>query len=131
MSQYFPKLYRSFEVNVKVKLDLSSDVKKAELNNATGADISKLAANSDLAGFKAEIVKTNVDKFKTILLDLSKLSNVINNEIVKKTVYDKLVTKVNNTHTSIFVLRTKYDTDKTQIYKRKFLILVGLLKNRL
>ena len=48
-------------------------------------------------------------------VDLSKLSNVIKNDVVKKDVYDKLVTKVNNIDTSMFVLKTNYDTDKTEI----------------
>ena len=55
MSQYFRKPYRSFEGNVKVKLDLSSYATKAKLKNVTGADTSKLAAKSDLASLKAEV----------------------------------------------------------------------------
>ena len=46
---------------------------------------------------------------------MSKLSNVVKNEVVKKTVYDKLVAKVNNIDTIDFVLKTKYQTDKTEI----------------
>ena len=46
-------------------------------------------------------------------VDLSKLSDVVKNDVVKKTVYDKLVAKVNSIDTSRFVLKTKYDTDKT------------------
>ena len=45
-------------------------------------------------------------------IDLSKVSNLVNNEVVKKTVYDKLIAKVSNIDTSEFVLKTKYDTDK-------------------
>ena len=47
--------------------------------------------------------------------DLSKLSNVVKNDVVKKDVYDKLVTKVNNIDTSGFVLKTNYDTDKSEL----------------
>ena len=47
--------------------------------------------------------------------DLSKLRNVVKNDIVKKTVYDKLVAKVDNIDTSDFVLNTKYNTDKTEL----------------
>ena len=43
-------------------------------------------------------------------VDLSKLSDV-----VKKIIYDKLVAKVNSTDTSVFVLKNKYDTDKTEL----------------
>ena len=59
----------------------------------------------------------------------------MNNVIVKQTVYDKLVTRLNNIDTSGFVLKTKYDTDnqiqkmKLVIQTKKFLILVDLLKN--
>ena len=59
--------------------------------------------------------------------DLSKLSNVVKNEVVKKTEYNKLVTKVNSIDTSDFVLKTKYSTDKTEL-ENKILILVILLK---
>ena len=53
--------------------------------------------------------KIDVDKLKTVPVSLSKLSNVANNEVVKKTVHDKLVAKVNNIDTSRLVLKTKYD----------------------
>ena len=46
-------------------------------------------------------------------VDLSKLSDVIKNYVEKKAVYDKLAAKVNNSDTSEFVLKTKYQTDKT------------------
>ena len=48
-------------------------------------------------------------KLKTV--DLSKSNDVVNNDVVKKTVYDKLAAKVNNIDISGFVLKTKYDTD--------------------
>ena len=59
--------------------------------------------------------------------DLSKLSNVVKNDVVKKIVYDKLVAKVKSIDTSGFILKTKYDADTTELEK-KFLILVNLLK---
>ena len=58
--------------------------------------------------------------------DLSKLSNVVKNDVVKKIVHDKLVAKADNIDTNDFVLKTKYQTDKTEL-ERKFLILVVLL----
>ena len=48
-------------------------------------------------------------------VDLSKLSDVVKNDVVKKAVYDKLVAKANNVDTSGFLLKTKYDTDKSEI----------------
>ena len=47
--------------------------------------------------------------------DLSKLSNVVKNDIVKNTVYDKLFAEVNTIDTSDFVLKTQYDTDKSEL----------------
>ena len=64
-------------------------------------------------------------------VDLSKLSDVIKNDVVKKTVYDKLVAKVNIIDISRFVLKTKYDTDKTEL-ENKISGTSGLVKkNRL
>ena len=63
-------------------------------------------------------------------VDLSKLSDVVKNDVVKKTVYDKLVAKVNSIDTSAFVLKTKYDTDKIELEK-KILVLVVWLKRQI
>ena len=61
---------------------------------------------------------------------LSKLSDVVKNDVVKKDGCDKLVAKVDNIDTSRFVLKTKYDTDKSEL-ENKFLILVSLLKRQI
>ena len=53
-----------------------------------------------------------------VAADSSKLSDVVKNNVVKKAVYDKLVAKVNNIDTSDFVLKTKYQTDKTELEKK-------------
>ena len=45
---------------------------------------------------------------------LSKLSNVVKDDI-KKDVYNKLVAKVNAIDTNGFVLKTKYDTDRSEL----------------
>ena len=109
ISQYFPKPYDSFGGDINVIVDLSNYATKTDLKKATGIDTSKLALKSNLANLKAEIDKIDVDKLKTVPVDLSKLSNVVNDDVVKKTAYDKLVTKVNNIDSSGFVLKTKYD----------------------
>ena len=57
-------------------------------------------------------------KLAPVLVDLSNLSDVVKNDVVKKTVYDKLVAKVNNIDTNDFVLKTKYRTDKTKLEKK-------------
>ena len=97
---------------------MSSYVKKTELKNGTGVDTSKLAAKSDLPSLKAEDDKIDVKKWKTVPVDLSKISNVVNNDVVRKTVYNKLVVKVNNIDTSRFVLKIKYDPDKLDLEKK-------------
>ena len=91
---------------------------KTDLKNAAGVDTSKLASNSDLANLKAEVDKIDVDKLKTIPVDLSKLGNMANNNVVEKIAYDKLVAKVNNIDTTGFVLKTIYDTDKSDLEKK-------------
>ena len=72
--------------NVKVELNFSSYATKAELTNAAGVDTSNLAAKSDLAGLKAEVDKIDIDQLKTFPVDLRKLSKVVNNGVIKKTV---------------------------------------------
>ena len=69
--------------------------------------------NSDLVSLKTAVDKIDVEKLKTVSVDLSKLSNIVKNAVVKKTVYEKLVATVNNIDTSEFVLKTKYQTDKS------------------
>ena len=114
MSQYFPKPYKSFGRDINVKVDLSNYATKLDLKNATGVDTSKLAAKSDLVSLKAKVDKIDLDKLKTVPVDLSELSN----DLVKKIVFDKLVAKVNNIDTSGFVSKTKYDTDKSDLEKK-------------
>ena len=62
--------------------------------NSTAAGISKFARRNNLANLKTEVHKLDIDELKTMPADLSKLSNVAKNEVVRKQVYDELVTKV-------------------------------------
>ena len=55
----------------------------------------------------------DIDKLAPVPVDLSKLSDVVKNDVIKKT--DKLVTKVNSIDTSTFVSKTKCDTDKSEL----------------
>ena len=50
---------------------------------------------------------------------MSKLSDVVKNDVAKKAVYEKLAAKVNNIDASGFVLQPKYQTDKTELEKKK------------
>ena len=117
MSQYFTIPYEHFGRDINVKVDLSNYATKTNFKKATGIDTSNLAFKLNLATLKAEVDKIYVDKLKTVPIDLSKLSNVVDDEVVKKTVYDKLVAKVNDIDTRGFVLKTKYDIDKSDLEK--------------
>ena len=94
---------------------MSNYATKADLKNAIGIDASKLAAKSDLVSLKAEVDKLDIDKLVPVPIDLIKLSDVVKNDVVTKAVYDKLVEKVNNIDTSGFVLKTRYETDKSEL----------------
>ena len=118
MSQYFPKPLRSFGGNVNVKVDLPNYATKTDLKNITLIDTSSFALKTNLASIKNEVDKLDIAKLAPVPIDLSKLSDVVKNDVVKKAVYDKLAAKVNNIVTSGFVLKTKYQTDKTELEKK-------------
>ena len=89
----FSKPYELFGGDVNVKVDLSNYATKT-FKKATGIDTSNFALKSNLAKLKAGIDKIDVGKLKTFPVGLGKLSNAVNNDVVKKTVYGKLVAKV-------------------------------------
>ena len=96
--------------NINVQVDLSNYATKTDLKNAT-----HVALKTNLANLKNEVDKLYIDKLAPVSVDLSKLSDVVKNDVVKKTVYDKLVSKVDNIDTNDFVLKNKYRTDKTEL----------------
>ena len=91
---------------------------KTDLTNVTQTDTSSCALKTNLANIKTEVDKLDIDKLAAVPVDLSKLSHVVENDVVKKTVYDKLVAKVNNIDTTGFVLKTNYNADKTELEKK-------------
>ena len=127
MSQYFPKPYEPFGGHINVEVDLTNYATKADIENISYVDTSSFALKTNLANLKAEVDKLDIDKLVPVPVDLSKLRDVVKNDVVKKDVYDKLVTKVNAIDTSRFVLRTKYDTDKSEL-KNKIPDTSGLVK---
>ena len=127
MSQYLPKRYEPFGGDINVKVDISNYATKADIKNISHVDTSSFALKTNLANLKTEVDKLGIDKLVPVPTDLSKLSNVVKNYVIKKTEYDKLVGKVNNIDISGFVLKTKYDSDKSE-FRIKFLILAVLLK---
>ena len=92
MSYYPP--YKSSSNNIKVELDLSNYATKNDLKNITHVDVSSFASKTNLAALKSEVDKIDVDKLKTTHVDLAKLTNAIENDLVKKTVYNTKVTSI-------------------------------------
>ena len=81
-------------------------------------DTLRFALKTNLANLKAEVDKLDIDKLEPVPVDLSKLSDAVENDVVKKPFYDQLVAKVNNIDTSDIVLKTNYQTDKTELEKK-------------
>ena len=111
MIQYCPKPYEPSREDINVKVDLSN--------------------------YETKTDKIDLAKLKTFPVDLSKLNNVANNEVFNKTVYDKLVAKVNNIDISGFILRNKYDIDRSNLEKtisdakNKIPNTIGLVKKQI
>ena len=114
-SKYFPKPFRSFWRNINVKVDLSNYARKTDIKKTSHVDTSSFALKTNLANLKTEVDKLDINKLVPVPTDLSKLSNVLKNDVVKKTVYDKLVAKVNNININDFILKTMYNTNKTEL----------------
>ena len=130
MSYYPP--YRTSRNNIKVKLDLANYTTEDDVKNITHVDVSSFASKTNLATLKTEVDKLDTDKLKTTPVDLAKLSNVVENEVVKKTDYNAKVTsieaqiagltkktvdnladitKLKAIDTNSFVTRTKFSAD--------------------
>ena len=131
MTTYYPP-YKGSSNNVKVELDLTNYATKTDLKNIIHVDVSNYASKTNLAALKTEVDKKDVDKLKTTPTDLAKLSNVVKNDVVKKTDYNTKVTsieaqiagltentvdnladitKLKAVDTNSFVTRTKFSAD--------------------
>ena len=92
MSYYPP--YKSSSNNIKVELDLTNYATKTDLKNITHVDVSSYATKTNLASLKTEVDKIDTDKLKTAPTDLAKLTNAIENDVVKKTDYSTKITSI-------------------------------------
>ena len=131
MSTHYPT-YKSSSNNIKVELDLTNYATKTDLKNITHVDVSSFASKTNLAALKTEVDKTDVDKLKTTPIDLDRLSNLVKNDVVKKTDYNAKVTNIESQiagvtknildnladitklkaiDTNTFVTRTKFSAD--------------------
>ena len=105
---------------------------KDDVKNITRVDVSSFASKTNLAALKTELDQIDADKLNTVPVDLAKLSNVVKNDVVKKTDYNTKVTSIENqiagvtkntsdnladitklkaVDTSNFVTRTKFSAD--------------------
>ena len=135
MSTYYPP-YKSSSNNIKVELDLTNYTTKTDLKNITHVDVSSFASKTNLAALKTEVDKIDADKLKTVPVDLAKLSNVVDHDVVKNTDYSTKVTsieaqiagltknmvdnlgdltKLKAIDTNSFVLKTKLASDFTTL----------------
>ena len=133
-SQYFPPYGSSNDI--KVELDLASNATKYDVKNITHLYVSSYATKTNLAALKTKVDKIDTDKLRTVPADLAKLSNVVKNDVVKKTDYNTKVTSIESqiagvtkntldnlgditklkaTDTSNFVLKTKLASDITTL----------------
>ena len=129
-------LYKSSSQNIKVELNLANYATKDDVENITHGDVSSFASKTNLVALKTEVDKIDADKLKTVTVDLAKLSNVVNHDVVKKTDYNTKVTskegqiagvtkntldnladitKLKAVDTSNFVLKTKLASDVTTL----------------
>ena len=104
MSQYFPP-YNNSSNNIRVELDLSNYATKDDVKNITHVDVSSFASKTNLTALKTEVDEIDTDKLKTVPDDLPKLSNVVKNEVVKKTDFSA----------DNYVTRTKFSTDTNSL----------------
>ena len=91
-SQYFPP--HETASNIKVRLDLANYATKDDVKIITHVDVSSYATKTNLTALKTEVDKLDTDKLKTTPTDLAKLTNAVENNLVKKTVYNAKVTSI-------------------------------------
>ena len=115
MSQYFAKPLSSFGRNIYIKVDLSNYPRKTDLKNVAHVDTSHFALTTNLASLKTEDDKLDIEKLEPVPVDLNTLSDGVKNDVVKKSVLDKLRANVNNIDTIDFILKTKNQTEKTEL----------------
>ena len=91
-NQYFPPCGSTN--NIKVELDLANYATKDDVKNITHVDVSNFASKTNLAALKTEVDKIDVDILKTTPTDLAKLTNAVENYLVKKTDYNTKLTSI-------------------------------------
>ena len=130
---------------------MSNYAAKKESHHATDVSTSNLAVKKGFTDLKAEVdkvdinkpvndptglnnLKTKVDhldvgKLKTVSVDLKKLSDVVDDEVVKNTKFSSLKTKINNSenkipHATTLIHINQYNTDKQNLEKKNWITTV-------
>ena len=124
---YYPP-YKSSSNNIKVELDLSNYATKDDVKNITNVDVSSYATKTNLSALKTEVDKIVTDKLKTVPDDLAKLSNVVKNEVVKKTDFS---TDTNSLDDKIDKVEKKIPDISSLETKRNVTTLVNNLNNKI
>ena len=106
MSQCFPKPFRAFGGDINVKVDLSSYATKTDIKNILHVDTSSFALKTNLANLKTEVDKLDIDKLVPVPVNLSKLSDVVKNDVIKSD-YNSKITEIEGKVPDIINLATK------------------------
>ena len=114
MSKYFPP-YNNSKEKIKVELDLSNYTTKNDVKYITHVAVSSFASKTNLAALKTEVDKLDTGKLKTTPADLAKLTNAVDNELVKKTVYNAKVTAIESQITGVKQSATNNLADITKL----------------
>ena len=127
MSKYLPKTYEPLGGDFNVKVDLSNYATKKDIKNITHVDTSSFALKTNVANLKTDkldidklkilpnslsnlktkIDKLDIDKLVPVPVDLGKLSNIVNNDVVKKTEYNAKIKNIEDKIPDISNLATK------------------------
>ena len=83
MSKYFPEPHEPFGGDINVTVDLSNYETKTDIKNISNVDTSSFALKTNLANLKTEVDKLDINKLAPVPVDLSKLSDIVKNDVVK------------------------------------------------
>ena len=121
MSRFFPKLYKPFRRNIKVKPDLSNYATKLDIKNISHVDISSFVLKTNLACLKTEVDKLDIDKLVPVPVDLSELIFILKTYFILQNMFRSL-------HTSSSVVQIK-STVNIQIIRVCYNVKVSLRYN--
>ena len=75
-------------------MNLPNYATKADIKNISHVETSSFALKTNLANLKTEVGKLDIDKLVPVPVDLSKLSDVVKNDVIKKTDYNAKITEI-------------------------------------